>query len=98
MKSARAFWKSAGVINILYCIAIDIITNTRCVLNDAISLGGTTIHSYKSVDGISGKFQNCLLVHGKEGSSCNVCMEKIVKIKVGGRGTYYCPNCQKLKK
>ena len=76
----------------------DIITNTRCVLNDAISLGGTSIHSYKSVDGISGKFQNCLLVHGKEGSSCNVCMEKIVKIKVGGRGTYYCPNCQKLKK
>ena len=76
----------------------DIITNTRCVLNNAISLGGTSIHSYKSVDGISGKFQNCLLVHGKEGSSCNVCMEKIVKIKVGGRGTYYCPNCQKLKK
>lgn len=58
----------------------------------AINLGGTTIHSFSS-DGISGKFQNELLVHTK--CICPRCNEKILKIKVGGRGTYFCPNCQK---
>ena len=73
-----------------------IIKYTKEVLEKAIEAGGTTIRSYESSEGIHGKFQNELLVHGKENIECLNCKNKIVKIKVGGRGTYYCPDCQKL--
>ena len=73
----------------------DIITNTRDVLSKAIEMGGTTIHTYTSVDGITGLFQQELLVHGKKDMPCPNCKTKIEKIVVGGRGTYYCPKCQK---
>ena len=75
----------------------DIIKYTRSVLNHAIELGGTTIRSYTSVDGVHGKFQNELAIHGKDKGVCPICGEVIEKIKVGGRGTYYCPKCQKEK-
>lgn len=73
----------------------NIIKNTRIVLEKAIKLGGTTIKSYSTPDGHHGKFQNSLLVHGKVGEKCPVCNTDISKIKVGGRGTYYCKICQK---
>lgn len=76
----------------------DIIKYTRSVLNHAIELGGTTIRSYTSVDGVHGRFQNELAIHGKDNGVCPICGEKIEKIKVGGRGTYYCPKCQGEKK
>ncbi len=72
-----------------------IINNTRIVLEDAIKMGGTTIRSYTSVNGKEGSFQQNLYVHGKENKSCPICGDPIKKIKVGGRGTYYCPTCQK---
>jgi formamidopyrimidine-DNA glycosylase len=65
------------------------------VLEKAIALGGTTIRSYYSDDDVTGRFQNELLVHGKKGEDCPTCGGVIDKIKVGGRGTYYCPNCQR---
>ena len=73
----------------------NIIKNTRIVLSKAIELGGTTIRSYTSSLGVTGRFQNELLVHQKEDEECRECQTKIVKIKVNGRGTYYCPTCQK---
>ena len=69
-----------------------IIKYTKVVLEKAISLGGTTIRSYSS-SGISGLFQNELLVHTKE--KCPVCGRDLKNIKIGGRSTYYCENCQK---
>lgn len=75
--------------------ADDIIKYTREVLEKAIKMGGTTIRTYSSVDGVHGLFQQELLVHGKDKGFCPVCNSKINKIKVGGRGTYYCPICQK---
>lgn len=74
----------------------NIIKYTKEVLEKAIEQGGTTIRSYSSVDGVHGLFQNELYVHSKDGEKCNKCSGYIEKIKVGGRGTYYCPNCQKL--
>lgn len=74
----------------------DIIKYTKEVLEKAIKLGGTTIKSYTSEEGVHGRFQNELLVHTKE--VCPNCKLKIEKITVGGRGTYYCPNCQKKDK
>lgn len=72
-----------------------IIKYTREVLEKAIKMGGSTIRTYSSVDGVHGLFQNELLVHGKDKDACPECNNKIEKIRVGGRGTYYCPKCQK---
>ena len=72
-----------------------IINNTKKVLDSAIELGGTTIKSFTSSEGVHGLFQNKLLVHGKNNEKCPVCNNMIKKIKINGRGTYYCENCQK---
>lgn len=72
--------------------------NSREVLEKAILAGGTTIRSYTSSLGVSGLFQLDLMVHTKVNSPCPNCNEPIIKIRVGGRGTYLCPNCQKIKK
>ena len=71
-----------------------IIINTKIVLEKAIKAGGTTIRTYESSEGVHGRFQQELLVHGKENSNCPVCNETIIKTRIGGRGTYYCPKCQ----
>ncbi|MBR3897795.1 MAG: DNA-formamidopyrimidine glycosylase [Bacilli bacterium] len=71
----------------------NIIDNTRKILSEAIEKGGTTIKSYTSSEGVHGRFQSHLLVHTKD--KCPICQEKIDKITVGGRGTYYCKKCQK---
>jgi formamidopyrimidine-DNA glycosylase len=75
-----------------------ILFNAKKVLDKAIALGGTTIRTYQSSFGVDGRFQNELQVHTLVGKPCAVCGETIEKIKVGGRGTYFCPNCQKRKK
>ena len=72
----------------------NIIKYTREVLERAIKDGGTTIKSYESSEGVHGRFQANLLVHNHEGEKCKNCLSKIIKIRVGGRGTYYCPTCQ----
>ena len=70
-----------------------LIISTRKILNEAIRAGGTTIRSYTSSLGVTGRFQMSLKCHTKE--KCERCNEDIIKIRVGGRGTYYCKNCQK---
>lgn len=72
-----------------------IIKNTRIVLEKAIKLGGTTIKSFTSSEGVHGLFQNELLVHGKGGSNCPKCGNVLLKTKINGRGTHYCEKCQK---
>lgn len=71
----------------------NIIKNTRIVLEKAIEKGGSTIKSYTSSEGVHGLFQEELLVHTK--TICPKCHKKLEKIKVNGRGTYFCPKCQK---
>ena len=58
-------------------------------------MGGTTIKSFESSEGVHGNFQNELIVHGRKNETCKNCNGEIVFTRVGGRGTYYCPNCQK---
>jgi len=72
-----------------------LVNSSSEVLQKAIELGGTTIRNFESEMGQTGHYQNKLLVHTKEGLPCLNCNNRIVKIKVGGRGTYYCPDCQK---
>jgi formamidopyrimidine-DNA glycosylase len=58
-------------------------------LQRGIEQGGATIFNNRAYpkDGFP-------QVHGREGEPCMVCGETIVKTRVGGRGTYYCPQCQ----
>lgn len=74
----------------------NIIRNSTSVLYKAIELGGTTIRSYTSSLGVTGRFQNELNVHTKKGEACPKCSSIIKKIKVNGRGSYFCPKCQKI--
>lgn len=72
-----------------------ILVETRRILRGAIKAGGTTIRSYTSSLGVTGLFQLELKVHQRSGKSCPVCGQEIIKMKVGGRGTYVCVKCQK---
>lgn len=70
-----------------------IIEHTRRILEDAIKAGGTTIRSYTSSLGVSGRFQLSCMVHTKD--ECQICKSKILVKYIGGRSSYYCPKCQK---
>jgi len=72
-----------------------IIKLAKKVIDRAIVMGGTTIRTYQSSFGVDGRFQNELNVHTLEGETCKACGDKILKTRVGGRGTYYCPTCQR---
>ena len=64
------------------------------ILKDAIVSGGSTIKSYHPGKDIDGNFQSKLLAYGKGGTKCPKCGSTFRFIKVGGRGTTFCPNCQ----
>lgn len=65
-------------------------------LKMAVDHGGTTIRSYVDANGNTGQFQFDLHVYGRQGQSCERCGTTIEKIKLGGRGTHFCPQCQPL--
>lgn len=71
-----------------------IIILTRKILGDSIEARGTSTSDYRDTDGQQGKYMNKLKVYGKKGSLCDKCQTEIEKIKVGARGTYFCPKCQ----
>ncbi len=73
----------------------NILDASKVVLNKAIKAGGSTIKSYHPAQGVSGNFQVELEVYGKKGQNCSRCGTKLKKIFVNGRGTTFCPKCQK---
>ncbi len=70
---------------------------SRKVLADAIEAGGSTVRTYHAMNGIDGMFQNNLLAYGKSGQPCIRCKTPLHKMMMGGRGTTYCPHCQRNK-
>ncbi|XP_023212574.1 uncharacterized protein LOC111615391 [Centruroides sculpturatus] len=72
-----------------------ILTSARQILKKAIEFGGSSIKTFLAFNDQAGQFQNFLKVHGKVNLPCPRCQTKIAKTKVGQRGTYYCPNCQR---
>ncbi|HLW55702.1 MAG TPA: bifunctional DNA-formamidopyrimidine glycosylase/DNA-(apurinic or apyrimidinic site) lyase [Candidatus Angelobacter sp.] len=70
-------------------------TALREVLQEAIAAGGSSVSDYVDADGEAGFFQLQHRAYGREGQPCLVCKTKIKKIVVAGRGTHYCPKCQK---
>ncbi len=67
----------------------------RETLSAAIDLGGTTLRDYVGSDGAPGYFRNELFVYGREGKPCRVCGGILTGIRLGQRGTVYCPRCQR---
>lgn len=64
------------------------------VLKDSILSGGTTFSDYRTADNHKGNFQNKLFVYGRSGETCRNCCNNLETIKIAGRTTVYCPNCQ----
>ena len=75
----------------------NIIKYTNEIMDKSIENGGTTIRSYTSSLGVIGHNQDYLMVHQREKEPCKVCGSIIIKTTVGGRGTYFCPKCERLK-
>lgn len=65
------------------------------VLQDGIENRGATIRDFIDGDGRPGQYQELLKVYSREGKPCSNCGKAIVKVKIGGRSSYYCPSCQK---
>jgi formamidopyrimidine-DNA glycosylase len=65
------------------------------VLKAGIKYRGASDQYYLDALGHKGSYQDHFLVYGREGRKCFKCNGEIKKIKLAGRGTYYCPNCQK---
>ncbi|HKZ34831.1 MAG TPA: bifunctional DNA-formamidopyrimidine glycosylase/DNA-(apurinic or apyrimidinic site) lyase [Patescibacteria group bacterium] len=67
----------------------------QAVLQEAISYGGSSIDAYVDTQGQKGRFTSHLRVYGRQGKPCVVCKTHIRKMTYRGRGTHYCPQCQK---
>jgi formamidopyrimidine-DNA glycosylase len=67
----------------------------REVLEAAIEREGTTFRDFRMVDGTSGRNAGFLIAYGREGQPCPRCSTPLRKIFLGGRGTTYCPHCQR---
>jgi formamidopyrimidine-DNA glycosylase len=67
----------------------------REVLRHAIRLGGSSVSDYVGADGARGFFQLEHCVYQRTGEPCRRCGTPIQRILVAGRGTHYCPKCQR---
>lgn len=67
----------------------------KATLRKAIDLQGSSIDSYRDSRGLEGRFQETFQVHRRQGEPCPTCDHPVKKIRLGGRGTYFCPRCQK---
>lgn len=74
-----------------------IVKEASKIIAKATEMGGTTIRSYTSSLGVYGSYQSELMVQSRDNQKCLVCGSDIQKLRVGGRGTYFCPKCQKRK-
>jgi formamidopyrimidine-DNA glycosylase len=66
----------------------------RKVLELGIARQGSTLRDYRAPNGASGSMQDAFKVYGRDGEPCDRCGTPIEKIRVAGRGTWYCPRCQ----
>lgn len=64
-------------------------------LQEAVDAGGSSIKSYVNGQGEMGMFQHQLKIYGRKDEPCVACGTLVMKKVVGGRGTHYCPSCQR---
>lgn len=67
----------------------------QSILQNSIDAQGTTVLNFSHGDNVSGTYQAALQVYGRSKEPCLVCDQAIQKIKLGQRGTHFCPKCQR---
>lgn len=73
-----------------------LLKSAKEVMEKSIASGGSTMATYVKADGTKGDYlEKFAQVFHREGKNCPVCGEKIIKIKVAGRGAHICPHCQR---
>ncbi|MCL2927864.1 MAG: DNA-formamidopyrimidine glycosylase [Trichodesmium sp. MAG_R01] len=65
------------------------------VLQTAINAGGTTFSNFLNVNGVNGNYGGVAWVYSRAGQPCRICNTPLEKIKLAGRSTHFCPQCQK---
>jgi formamidopyrimidine-DNA glycosylase len=66
----------------------------RSVLENAITMGGTTLRDFVNQDGQPGYFRQSLYVYGRESEPCKVCGTILKGVRIGQRASVFCPKCQ----
>lgn len=79
---------SSGEIKKLYASILE-------VLKEGIKYGGSSENAYVDALGGKGRMQEHFRVYGKNGKKCPKCKGTIKRIALGGRGTFFCPACQR---
>ncbi len=64
------------------------------VLETSIAAGGTTFSNFLNVKGVNGNYGGVAWVYNRAGEPCRVCGTSIQRIKLGGRCSHFCPQCQ----
>ncbi len=64
------------------------------VLQEGLKFGGTTFSNFQDINGKVGNYLEQAWVFRRHGQPCQVCQTPIQRIKLGGRSTHFCPNCQ----
>ena len=74
----------------------ELLIQAKIAMEKSLAAGGSTMKNYVRADGTKGNYLDLFAnVFRREGLPCPRCGTEIVKIKVGGRGTHFCPKCQK---
>lgn len=84
--------RESGALNGEECARL--LAAIKDVLLRSISQCGSSIRDYRDADGNAGAFQNSFNVYGKGGGICCRCHGSLRKIKINGRSTVFCPQCQ----
>lgn len=64
------------------------------VLETSIAFGGTTFSNFLNIQGVNGKYGDMAWVYNRTGEPCRICSHSIQRIKLGGRSSHFCPQCQ----
>lgn len=83
--------RSAHTLSVQECNALA--KSIKKILRNAIKQGGTTLKDFVDSNGQPGYFSLQLKVYDRTGLPCFVCKNNIEEIRLGQRGTFYCPEC-----
>jgi formamidopyrimidine-DNA glycosylase len=96
----EALWRAelhplspAGSLKLEHCERL--VDGIVAALEVGLANRGASIDDYRDARGERGTAQDEFLVHTREGEPCRRCGERIRRIVVSGRSTYFCPGCQR---
>jgi formamidopyrimidine-DNA glycosylase len=72
-----------------------LISCIRSILKKGLEYGGSSENTYVNIEGKKGEMQNHFQIYRKTGKPCPNKCGIVKRTVVGGRGTHYCPDCQK---